>query len=70
MANPRNGSYNTVGPAGSGGSVHPTNFKLVAEKLVEWEWYERFIAQNPDLKLRWEQHKTYEILNNPKEEGD
>jgi len=64
MSNPLSGLYNAVGPAGSSGSVHPTNFKLVAEKLVEWEWYERFIAQNPDLKDRWEQHKTYEILNN------
>jgi len=39
-----------------------TTFKLVADRLVEWEWYERFIAQNPDLKDRWEQHKTYEKL--------
>lgn len=41
-----------------------TEFKTTAERLTEWSWYERFIAQNPDLKGRWEQHKTYEILNN------
>ena len=39
-------------------------FKLTAERLTEWSWYERFIAQNPDLQHRWEQHKTYEILKN------
>ena len=38
------------------------SYKLVAEKLQEWEWYHRFIAMNPDLEDRWEQHKTYEIL--------
>jgi len=37
---------------------------LVSEKLEQWDWFERFLAQNPDIKLRWEQHKTYEILNN------
>jgi len=45
-------------------TVHTPKFKLVEEKLEEWQWYERFIAQNPDLQERWEQHKTYEILNN------
>lgn len=35
---------------------------LIAEKLEEWEWYARFIAMNPDLQDRWDQHKTYEIL--------
>ncbi len=37
-------------------------FKLTAERLVEWNWYNRFIAMNPDIADRWEQHKTYEIL--------
>ena len=41
-----------------------TEFKLTAERLTEWSWYERFIAQNPDIQPRWEQHKTYEILKN------
>jgi hypothetical protein len=35
---------------------------LVAEKLEQWEWFSRFVEMNPDVKLRWEQHKTYEIL--------
>lgn len=35
---------------------------LVMEKLEHWNWFERFIAQNPDVAARWEQHKTYEIL--------
>lgn len=37
---------------------------LVAEKLKQWQWFERFIELNPDVKERWKQHKTYEILNN------
>ena len=54
------GIHNAVGAAGSGGGS--ANYKLVAEKLREWEWMERFIASNPDVKLRWDQHKTFEIL--------
>lgn len=38
------------------------NVTLVLEKLEQWEWFMRFIATNPDLEDRWEQHKTYEIL--------
>lgn len=37
-------------------------FKLTAERLLEWQWYNRFIAMNPDLQERWQQHKSYEIL--------
>jgi hypothetical protein len=37
---------------------------LVAEKLEQWEWFERFLEQNPDIEERWSQHKTYEILKN------
>ena len=37
---------------------------LVQEKLEQWNWFERFLALNPDVEQRWEQHKTYEILNN------
>lgn len=40
------------------------NVTLVLEKLEQWEWFMRFIATNPDLEDRWEQHKTYEILKN------
>lgn len=35
---------------------------LVQEKLEQWTWFERFLAVNPDVEQRWEQHKTYEIL--------
>lgn len=47
-----------------GANVPMTNVTLVAEKLEQWEWYARFIEMNPDLQERWEQHKTFEILNN------
>jgi hypothetical protein len=49
---------------GPGSFPNWSEFKTTAERLTEWSWYERFIAQNPDIQLRWEQHKTYEILNN------
>ena len=39
-----------------------TNTVLVAQKIEEWEWMKRFIELNPDIRERWEQHKTYEIL--------
>lgn len=39
-------------------------FTLVAEKLVEWEWLQRFLEQNPDIKEKYETYKTFEILNN------
>jgi hypothetical protein len=39
-------------------------FKLTVERLKEWEWYNRFVDQNPDIQARWEQHKIYEILKN------
>lgn len=35
---------------------------LVQEKLEQWIWFERFLAVNPDVEQRWEQHKIYEIL--------
>lgn len=47
--------------------IHATysnpKIKLTAEKLVEWEWFHRFLESNPDVKERYEVHKTYEILN-------
>ena len=49
-----------AGSGGAGASRHV----LVQQKLEEWEWYARFIEMNPDVKERWEQHKTYEILKN------
>jgi hypothetical protein len=36
--------------------------KLIFERLKEWEWLQRFLEQNPDVNVRWEQHITYEIL--------
>ena len=38
-------------------------FKLVAEKIKEYTWFYRFLEQNPDIRARYEAHKTYEILN-------
>ena len=35
---------------------------LVQEKLEEYDWFYRFLEQNPDVKERYETHKTYEIL--------
>ena len=49
-------SYNGIS------NVTPVAYTLVSEKLKEWDWLQRFIETNPDLKDRWEQHKTYEIL--------
>jgi hypothetical protein len=43
------------------------NGKLVAEKLKEWEWFHRFLESNPDVKERYETHKTYEILNDTRD---
>ena len=42
--------------------VFPNGQPLVVEKLELWERMVRFIEMNPDIKERWEQHKTYEIL--------
>ena len=36
----------------------------VQEKLEEYDWFYRFLEQNPDVKARYEAHKTYEILKN------
>ena len=58
------GAGGWVGPAGSGGGAGISRHVLVQQKLEEWEWYTRFIEMNPDIKERWEQHKTYEILKN------
>jgi hypothetical protein len=40
------------------------NFKLVAEKLEEWNIYQRFFELNPDVAERYKVYKTYEILKN------
>lgn len=66
-----NNILGAAGVAGGAGGIHTggggagaSSYVLVQQKLEEWEWYSRFIEMNPDLKERWEQHKTYEILNN------
>jgi hypothetical protein len=53
-------NYGAGGRAGNG--VNP-NYKLVGEKIIEWDWFQRFLDQNPDVAERYEVHKTYEILN-------
>jgi ribosome biogenesis protein Tsr3 len=47
--------------------INPLNdkpFYLVVEKLEEFDYFMRFLELNPDVKERYEAHKTYEILNN------
>ena len=51
MSNPLSGLYNIVGTAGSGGAGN--NYRLVAEKLEEWDVYQRFLELNPDIKERY-----------------
>lgn len=68
-----NGGAGVVGPAGSGGAggggfSSGVNYKLTAERLEEWQWFQNFMDQNPDVKERFAVHKTYEILNNDKTE--
>ena len=36
---------------------------LVVEKIKEWDWFQRFLDQNPDVAERYKVHKTYEILD-------
>ena len=36
---------------------------LVVEKIKEWDWFQRFLEQNPDVAERYALHKTYEILD-------
>lgn len=40
-----------------------SNTTLVVEKIKEWDWFQRFLDQNPDVAERYEVHKTYEILD-------
>ena len=50
-----------------GHGIHTTNVTLVAEKIEEWDMFYRFLDQNPDVKERYEVHKTYEILNDTRD---
>lgn len=52
------------GPIGNGGFTSGENYKLTAERLEEWQWFQNFMDQNLDVKERFAVHKTYEILNN------
>jgi hypothetical protein len=54
----------SYGRAGSLLQNDYTRRLLVVEKLEQWEWFQRFLEQNPDIEERWVQHKTYEILKN------
>lgn len=46
------------------GTLMSTGFKTTFEKLDDWDIYHRFLEQNPDVKERYEAHKTFEILKN------
>lgn len=58
------GGGSVFGPPGAGGFSSGVNYKLTAERLEEWQWFQNFMDQNPDVKERFAVHKTYEILNN------
>jgi hypothetical protein len=47
-----------------GHGISTTNVTLVAEKIEEWDMFNRFLEQNPDIKEKYETYKTFEILNN------
>lgn len=58
---PGNAGFGADGKS-SGVNIYP-DYKLVAEKIQEWDWFQRFLEQNPDVAERYEVHKIYEILN-------
>ena len=60
MSNP----LSSLHKIGTAGSIPRANFKLVAEKLEEWDIYQRFFELNPDVAERYKVYKTYEILKN------
>ena len=45
-----------------GHGISTTNVTLVAEKIEEWDMFNRFLEQNPDIKEKYETYKIYEIL--------
>ena len=60
---------NLLGVAGAGGASGVfggagNNYRLVAEKLEEWDIFYRFLEHNPDIKEKYQVYKTYEILKN------
>ena len=69
MSNPLSGvwgvaSLSGAGGFGSTGGGAGGNFRLVAEKLVEWDVFQRFLEYNPEIKEKYAVFKTYEILKN------
>ena len=67
------GGAGVIGPAGTGGAGDGGfdsgfNYKLTAERLEEWQWFQNFLNQNPDIKERYAVHKTYEILKDKNEQ--
>ena len=47
-----------------GYAVPTTNVTLVADKLEEWDIFQRFLEHNPEIKEQYLVYKTYEILKN------
>ena len=47
-----------------GHGISTTNVTLVAEKLEEWDIFQRFLEYNPEIKEQYQVYKTYEILKN------
>ena len=47
-----------------GHGISTTNFTLVADKLEEWDIFQRFLEHNPEIKEQYLVYKTYEILKN------
>ena len=43
--------------------IHTAYSNPYKEKLRDWDVFQRFLEHNPDVKERYEVHKTYEILN-------
>ena len=47
-----------------GHGISTTNVTLVADKLEEWDIFQRFLEHNPEIKEQYLVYKTYEILKN------
>lgn len=45
-----------------GHGISTTNVTLVAEKIEEWDIFNRFLELNSDIKEKYETYKTFEIL--------
>lgn len=58
------GWWGPAGSGGAGGGGGGSSYVLIQQKIEEYDWLMRFLEQNPDIKERYEAHKTFEILNN------